>query len=346
MAWNMRAISSSAPVTRSLPSRIASGTSIAPSSRSITVALSVAPAPSSCVMSSAGSTRRPSGPKERDTVSASSEIPAVRCSTICFMRASAAGCSSPRVSMSADTNSRKESGASVDMFQNSQALSIDRRRSHAPGADELAGQFVNESVAAHDWIRSDELGGRAWLEGDAETIDPVIHAYFQPAGQAGLRAILMECGECSGQAPHRLLELPRVLQADRRATKGPMQIAHADGKRGRPAVEMSAVGGPRQHEAGARLRREKAGPLPAEVVTPVPAAPVVIVVSAGAVESSRHATCRPGSGNIEARDGIPGNPSPAQRQVLFDQDRPAVRRGIRAEVESALAVADGRCDPC
>jgi hypothetical protein len=30
--------------------------------------------------------------------------------------------------------------------------------------------------------------------------------------------------------------LPGVLQADRRAAKGPMQIAHADGKRGRPAV--------------------------------------------------------------------------------------------------------------
>src|SRR3954453_15523119 len=126
-------------------------------------------------MSSTGSTRRPCGAaKETDTVSSSSEIPAVRCSTICFMRASAAGCSSPRISMSAVTNSRRERGASIDMFQHSQALCVDGGCADASGADELAGQFVNKSVAANDWIRGDELCGGTRLEGDVKAVDTVI----------------------------------------------------------------------------------------------------------------------------------------------------------------------------
>src|SRR5437899_12981308 len=98
---------------------------------------------------------------------------------------------------------------------------------------------------------------------------------------------------------------------------------------------MRSVGGARQDEAWTRLRRQKAGPFPAEVVTPVPPAPIVIVVGAGAVESSRHASRRPVSGNAEARDGVPGDPSVAEGKVLLDETRLAVRRGSDAAIEAA-----------
>src|SRR5207248_655405 len=156
----------------------------------------------------------------------SREIRARRFPTTCFMRSNAAGYCAPRSSMRARIYSPRVSAGSVDMFQNTQTLGLYRSCSDVTGADECAGQFVNESVAADNGVRRHQLRCRPRLKRYREPVHTVVDAYIEPVRKPGLRSVLMKRGHRTWQSSRRLLKLAGVLHAHAIAAKCPADFAN------------------------------------------------------------------------------------------------------------------------
>src|SRR5262245_22642796 len=340
MAANMRTTASVAPRTWSRPSRIASLTSRWPSSRSSTVTRSVAPSP--CAARPVDCRTTSVSPAKVTSIDSSSRmIRACRVPTTRRMRASASGSPWPRASMSPATYCARLVGArSIDMLEHREPFAPDVGVPDPSSRHERAGDLVQEAVAAHDRVARDELRGRRRDELDLDPVDAVVGAHGHARGEPRRRTILVQRRQRPRQAAQPVRELPLVPDADGAATEAAPAIAALDDEDGVAGPPVRAVGRTRQHERRARSRCKERAPFPADVVTPEPSPPVVVVVRALAPEIDP--TCSDGdlALHAEAWHHVPGDPPRPERQPLLEID--CRRHRARREAEGDAVAREPR----